>query len=130
MKNLKLFVTGMILCTAGLLINCTGSETKSLAGTEWKGMANVPDPNEIVLKFNETNCEAYHQNEMIENMKYSQKGSEILFEKVSGGSPCKVGSKGTYTFDIKDNKIHFSAVKDSCDARSGTFKEAYFAKQN
>lgn len=130
MKNLKLFVTGMILFTAGLLMSCTGSGTKSLEGTSWKGMANIPEPNEIVLKFTKTHCEAYLKDAMIESMKYTQKGKDIHFEKVSGGSPCAVGSEGDYTFEITGDKIHFTSVDDKCVNRVNTFKEAVFTGQN
>jgi len=42
-------------------------------------MAKVPTEKEFVLKFTETNYEAYVANEMTENMKYTQTGDRILF---------------------------------------------------
>ena len=96
--------------------------------TEWKGMAKIPQESEVLLKFSSNQLDLLFQNRVIESMKYSIKGDHLILEKISGGSPCELGIKGEYQYEIIGDHFTISLLKDDCAARTASLKENVFTK--
>jgi len=126
MKTKKKFFSKLLITGIFLLI-ISSCENKKDAGnplldTQWSGIGKIPMAEEIILKFSEDKMDVILENKVIESTKYEVKGNQINFSKISGGSPCEVGAKGNYSFEIIGNKLTIEAVTDECLARTKSLK--------
>ncbi|MCW3168397.1 hypothetical protein OMO38_07640 [Chryseobacterium sp. 09-1422] len=126
MKTKKKFFSKLLLTGIFLLI-ISSCENKKDAGnplldTQWSGIGKIPMAEEIILKFSKDKMDVILENKVIESTRYEVKGNQINFSKISGGSPCEVGAKGNYSFEITGDKLTIDAVTDECVARTKSLK--------
>lgn len=115
------------LCFLFVLNSCSNASSKeSLTNTEWKGMARIPDEQEIVLKFTSTKVDVIFQKRVIETMNYTFKDKKLHLEKTSGGSPCAIGSKGEYAAEILGDTFKVNLTSDDCASRIASLKDNIF----
>lgn len=93
-----------------------------LANTQWKGVANIPTPAEVVFDFKTDNVDLSYQGNVIEKMKYSftDQGSLKLM-KIEGNSPCGNDVEGLYKYQIANDVLTFTIVNDKCMERQTAF---------
>lgn len=131
MKYLKLsfLMTAVVCMFLSLLTSCKKAESENpLANTEWIGMARIPEENEIVIKFSNDIADVLFENKVIESMNYTLKNDHIIFDKISGGSPCEKGVKGEYKYEVLKNDFLISLIKDDCVARTASLKDNGFKR--
>ena len=129
MKSLKQIFSVMAVFSVLSLafFSCSKNKSKDdLANTEWKGMANIPQRSEVVLKFTEDQLDLLFENRIIESMDYSIKDNHIILAKISGGSPCEVGLKGEYQYEVVGDNFVINLIKDDCVARTISLKDNVF----
>lgn len=102
------------------------SSEDSLVNTEWKGMARIPEEQEIILKFASTKVDVIFQKRVIETMNYTFKNKKLHLEKTSGGSPCAIGSKGDYAAEILGDNLKVNLISDECASRIASLKDNIF----
>lgn len=115
----KLFFA--VLLVSGLF-SFSQQKTNPLANTEWKGVANIPTPAEVIFRFNTDDLDLVYQGNVIEKMKYSltdQGGLKLL--KIEGNSPCDTKEEGSYRYQITDDTLNFILVNDNCVQREAAF---------
>jgi len=93
-----------------------------LTNTEWKGVASIPTPAEVVFKFNTEDVDLVYQGNVIEKMKYSftDQGSLKLI-KIEGNSPCDSKEEGLYKYQIDGDTLTFMIINDACMERQTAF---------
>lgn len=123
----SLFKIFTLLCFVFVLNSCSKTSSEdSLTNTEWKGMARIPEEQEIILKFNATKVDVIFQKRVIETMNYTFKDKKLHLEKTSGGSPCAVGSKGEYAAEIVGDTFKVNLISDECASRIASLKDNIF----
>jgi hypothetical protein len=117
---MKMPFTGFALLL-GLYASQPAQAQQSLAGTAWQGVANVPDPTEVVFQFKQDTLLLFEQasKRVIERMRYSQKGNQWTWYKLSGNSPCSEQTPGTYTYKIQQDELTITLLEDDCPERTG-----------
>lgn len=131
MKSLKqIFNVIVAFSTLSIIVfSCKKTNTENpLLNTEWKGMARIPQESEVILKFSNDKLDLLFENRVIESMKYTLKDNHIILEKISGGSPCEVGKKGEYNYEIIGDSFAINLFKDDCVARTASLKENIFTR--
>ena len=120
-----------------------GTPSPALAGTSWKGTANVPDPLTCVLRFTKDTVRLLYvdnseikisdglggsrvvtgkDSASLEAMTWRQSGDTIELQKVAGGSPCG-WEKGRYRVQTAGGKLQFILIEDPCSARPYALRE-------
>ncbi len=120
MKTMKKTFTSILLLTG---IFCFSQQTANpLANTEWKGIASIPTPAEVIFKFNTEDLELLYLGMLVEKMKYSftEQGS-LKLVKILGKSPCNIEDEGLYKFQIANDTLTFTIVNDDCVDRETAF---------
>lgn len=120
MKTIRKSVT-TILLLAGVF--CFSQQNANpLANTQWKGVANIPAPAEVIFDFKTDSVDLVYQGNVIEKMKYSftDQGSLKLM-KMEGNSPCDAKEEGLYKYQIADDILTFMIVNDVCMERQTAF---------
>lgn len=102
------------------------SSEDSLVNTEWKGMARIPEEQEIILKFTSMKVDVIFQKRVIETMNYTFKDKKLHLEKTAGGSPCAIGSKGEYAAEIFGDNLKVNFISDECASRIASLKDNIF----
>lgn len=129
MKTEKLFYIQLFFIGFFLIFtSCDKKIDNPLADTQWKGMAKIPMDEEIILKFSNDQMDVLFNNKVIESTKYSVKGNDINFSKISGGSPCEIGAKGVHSYEIIGDQLTINSVKDECVARTKSLKGGVYTK--
>ena len=109
----------------GLLLICflALASQAQLAGTIWKGNLPIPDPTDILWIFHKDSCYLYllPDSVVVETMTYKVDKNVMTIAKVSGNSPCDSGTPGSYTFEIRDEKLYITLNKDDCQDRGIAF---------
>ncbi|WDF47991.1 hypothetical protein PQ459_05785 [Chryseobacterium sp. KACC 21268] len=111
---------------AGLFLSslfCFSQQTTNpLANTQWKGIANVPTPAEVVFRFNTDDLDLLYQGNVIEKMKYSFTDQGTLkLVKIEGNSPCDSKDEGLYKYQIANDTLTFIIMNDNCGERQAAF---------
>jgi len=129
MKIHNIFYSIISMMTLLLSMNVKAQQkSESLVNTQWKGIANVPTPEEVIFQFTSKDFNVLYQGQVIEQMTYGVDNNTLTLVKVSGGSPCKNESKGVYTFTAIDKKLNLTHVSDDCDERKDALKIKDFVK--
>ncbi len=115
----KLFAGFSLL--VGLAASWPAQAQQVLAGTAWQGIANVPNPTEVVFQFKQDTILLFEQasKQVIERMRYSQKGNQWTWYKLSGNSPCSEQTPGTYAYKIQQDELAITVLQDDCPERTG-----------
>ena len=66
---------------------------------------------------------------LIEKMVYTAKEGVLTINKTEGQSDCDMSATGTYKFDIKDNALVLTLVKDDCSGRAEVLDKSKWAKK-
>lgn len=120
MKNItKSLAVFMLFCSAFYFSQQT---TNPLANTQWKGVANIPTPAEVIFDFKTDNLDLLYQGNIIEKMKYSftDQGS-LKLVKIEGNSPCDAKQEGLYRYETKNDTLTFTIINDNCAQRETAF---------
>jgi len=119
-----------LLCIASIFIwQTSNTTTDTLTNTKWYGTFNVPGPMSGTLEFKKDTVLLSIEGEVVESMTYKEKGDTLFFQKIYGQSPCSE-EIGEYKFQLKENVLVLSPMKDACDIRSNAFsKEGYKKEQ-
>jgi len=120
MKTIKnSLVAGLVLLS---LFCFSQQNTNALANTQWKGVANIPTPAEVIFKFNTDDIDLMYMGNVIEKMKYSftDQGSLKLM-KIEGNSPCDQNEEGLYKYQIANDTLTFTIINDKCGEREAAF---------
>jgi hypothetical protein len=101
-----------------------------LAGTAWQGVVNVPDPTVVVFQFKRDTLLVIEQasRQVIETLRYVQKGDQWTWYKLSGNSPCNEQTPGLYTYKIQKDELLIHLIKDGCEARAGALRDTPLKK--
>ena len=114
-------------CFALLFVNFIAFNLQAqLSNTQWKGTLNIQGGMDVVFNFtNDTlDVTSPQSGQSIETMKYSLTDSVLSIEKISGNSQCDTAT-GNYKYEVKDNQLTLSLIKDDCYDRAnaiGTMK--------
>jgi len=115
-----------LFCVASIFIwqtSTTSNET--LTNTKWYGTFNVPDPMTGMLEFKKDTVLLSIDGEVVESMTYKEKGDMLLLQKIGGQSSCNE-EIGEYKFQLKQNILVLTPMKDACEIRKNAFlKEGY-----
>ena len=143
-KSMKIIVLTAICLALGVCeLKAQGNSAPALAGTSWKGTANVPDPLTCVLRFTKDTIRLLYvdnseikisdglggsrvvtgkDSASLEAMTWRQSGDTIELQKVVGGSPCG-WEKGRYRVQTAGGKLQFILIEDPCSARPYALRE-------
>jgi hypothetical protein len=101
-----------------------------LANTKWTGTLAVPDLMSAILNFKTDTMEviASESGEFLETMSYTISGDTLLLKKVSGGSPCPVGSTFKVKFALQHENLMVTPLSDDCAMRSESWTKDPFVK--
>ena len=128
-RKSSLVMTASVCIFLSLLNSCKKAVLENpLANTEWIGMARIPQESEITLKFSNDKADVLFENQVIESMTYTLKNDHIIFDKISGGSPCEKGVEGEYKYEVLQNDFLISLVKDDCVSRTASLKDNGFKR--
>ena len=118
------------VCAFSLIfISCKKSNSENtLLNTEWTGLVRIPEESQVVLKFSQDKLDLLFENKVIETMKYSLKDNHLILEKTAGRSPCEIGVKGDYNYEVIGDNLAISLISDNCPARSASLKKNIFTK--
>ncbi|MFD0793338.1 hypothetical protein ACFQZX_06890 [Mucilaginibacter litoreus] len=102
-----------------------------LANTSWKGIIAAPTDVEVILRFKKDtiNIVIAGTDNVIESMKYTLKGDEIIINKLSGGSPCSTDQTAVIKYVLKDSKLILIPTTDPCDERKNAWPAEGFVKE-
>lgn len=91
-----------------------------IKNTSWIGVFNVPMEMDLVLSISEETMDLFVEgsNAPVESMKYKISGDTLLIEKISGQSPCALGTTGLYQIKLEEKKLRIVPLKDDCDMRA------------
>ena len=111
---------------AGLFLSslfCFSQETTNpLANTQWKGVASIPTPAEVIFRFNADDLDLLYKGNVIEKMKYSFTDQGTLkLVKIEGNSPCDSKDEGLYKYQIANDTLTFIIMNDNCGERQAAF---------
>ena len=127
----NLFLLKFLLMTF-LMLNVVSCESKKsdnpLLDTQWNGLAKIPQETEIILKFSKDKFDVLQGDKIIETMNYTLNNGDINIEKKSGGTPCNVGSKGKYNYEIIGENLVMTPVSDDCTDRIKSFQGIVYKK--
>lgn len=127
----NLFLLKFLLMTF-LMLNVVSCESKKsdnpLLDTQWNGLAKIPQGTEIILKFSKDKFDVLQGDKIIETMNYTLNNGDINIEKNSGGTPCKVGTKGKYNYEIIGENLVMTPVSDDCADRIESFQGIVYKK--
>jgi len=101
-----------------------------LANTKWSGSMAVPELTEVTLEFKKdtVNVALTNSGDVIETATYSINGNIITLKKISGGSPCEIGSVSTLRYVLKENELTISVENDPCGPRAKAWPDEPFKK--
>lgn len=98
-----------------------------LAQTRWTGLMSIPSSETVELNFSGNKFDIYLAGQVVETSSYQTRGDTVFFRKLSGGSPCGTET-GSYLYQIKANKLLFTAIKDDCQERQDAFSDEGYTK--
>ena len=93
----------------------------SISNTKWMVHTEVPQSRDLILDFKKDTLRIFNEQGMETSTAiFLQRSDSILFRKLSGISPCPVGSEGWYRIEWFENgeKFFFRRINDSCTARA------------
>jgi len=93
----------------------------SISNTKWMLHNEIPQPGDLIMDFKKDTFSTFLMNGTeIGRGIFSQHNDTVLIRKLSGSSPCPVGSEGWYRIEWLENgeKFLLHLIKDECDARS------------
>jgi hypothetical protein len=106
-----------------------------LAFTSWSGTAHLLQEDktliDVKIKWDfrkDTVLVIFPGNGLPEILTYAEKDNTVTFAKVSGDSPCAVGSGAKYKFEIKDDKLYFTLLESNCEAFSKALDDKPFTR--
>lgn len=112
MKNLK---TGILFLFIFLGANNINAQIQN---TSWKGVFNVPSPQDGVFEFKADTVYVILFGDILETSKFKIIGDTLTLQKLSGGSPCDESVIGIYHFKINDDKLLLTMIDDVCEQRA------------
>jgi hypothetical protein len=125
MKNLML----LVLCELFTLIV---TAQMSLSNTKWLLHSEIPRPNNTVMEFKKDSAFVFNEaGEQTGSLTFVQRNDSLLVHKVSGTSPCPVGSEGWYKIEWLENgeKFLLHLLDDACPARSRVYPQIRVVKR-
>jgi cell wall-associated protease len=121
---MQLFITSLF---ALALIIGKDAEPKKLANTKWNGTINIPEEAPCTFSFKNDTLFAYVGGQLFETNTYEERGDTLFMKKITGNSPC--GQEvGQYKYEVKDNVLTISTLKDDCEERRNCFKPEGYKK--
>jgi hypothetical protein len=122
-------IAPLVLLLLAVIICFKSPAAADLVNTKWKGVLNAPGPEDGMLEFKKDSVLAYIGGQIIETSHYSLKGDTLMFQKLSGGSPCTPTQVGKYLYAIKSDVLTIKMISEDCDARIGVFSDAGYKRQ-
>lgn len=119
-----MFVAGVSFIS----LSWNNADVNPLLNTHWKGIMNVPDALECGLTFKQDSAIVYLDVTPIETMHYRVSGDTVFLKKIEGASPC-VSETGAYRYQIKNDVLTLSLIKDDCSGRAQAFTPEGYKKQ-
>lgn len=121
---MKIFVLSFIIMTAVTFAKA------QLPNSRWSGTLAVPQVSDVIIDFkaDTMNIILMNTGDIIERSAYTVKNNVITMKKVSGGSPCDVGSVFTLTYTIKNNQLFIKVLSDPCTNRANSWQGEPFKK--
>lgn len=93
-----------------------------IANTNWKGYFQTPDSVELVLHFKtDTLLVNTTDSETIEMMRFSVHNDTLSLVKIAGQSDCMDNSEALYKFELKQDRLFISVLRDDCDQRGSAW---------
>lgn len=109
----------------------TAGAHAQLAGTKWGLTIHMNDndvPTICTFSKDTLKVNAEGDGSLIETMTYTEKDGVLTIIKTEGQSDCGDGP-GSYKFEIKDNTMVLTLVKDDCEGRGGVLDKSKWVKK-
>lgn len=100
----------------------------NLIQTKWRGVILVPTPIDGLFEFKKDSLLLYSNDRIVETMSYEIKSDTLLLKKLSGASPCN-DEIGKYKYEVKDDLLTLTVLKDDCATRSSCFSPDGYKKE-
>lgn len=122
---LKIFLPTIVL----VCISCMKPQPiNPIYNTDWAGIANIPTAENVIIRFIGDHINVLVKDEIVEQMKFQVTNDTLQIEKIMGGSPCPVTSKGVYRYEIKNDRLSIKYISDECDSRQYNMTVSDFKK--
>lgn len=110
-------------------VACMGAHAQ-LANTKWKDTLLLDNPVEVIFDFGKDTLTVTvaADGSLLETMSYTVHGQELSITKIAGQSDCDGTTAGKYAFELKDDKLHFSLLKDDCINRGAVLDKNTLAR--
>ncbi len=120
-----------ILLVCFLLLAIILTVNAQLTDTKWKNLMNIPDPYETFLQFKKDTVmiNLVSDGTLIETMNFKVSKDTLRITKLSGMSPCTEDIIGVYRFEIKEEKLTITAIRDNCPERATAFRPEAWTKE-
>lgn len=104
----------------------------SISNTKWLLHSEIPRPSNTVMDFKKDSAFVFNEaGEQIGALTFIQRNDSLFVHKVSGTSPCAVGSEGWYKIEWLENgeKFLLHLLDDACPARSRVYSQIRVVKR-
>ena len=104
----------------------------SISNTKWLLHSEIPTPGNGVMHFKKDSAFFFNEaGEQVGALTFVQRKDSLLVHKVSGTSPCPVGSEGWYRIEWLENgeKFLLHLLDDACPARSRVYPQLRVVKR-
>ncbi|GAB3935711.1 hypothetical protein [Larkinella terrae] len=114
----------------GASLTATAQVKNQLTNSAWQGSVETSKVVEVVLQYGADTMRMYTvaDKQLLETMTYMMKGDSLIWQKVSGTSPCDTQAIGIYQVVIKNEEMLLKLLKDDCRLRSGSLLPKPFKK--
>ena len=122
----------LMLLVLGELFTLIGTAQMSILNTKWLLHSEIPAPNNTVMEFKKDSAFVFNEaGEQIGSISFVQRNDSLLVHKVSGTSPCAVGSEARYRIEWLENgeKFLLHLLNDDCPARSRVYPQIRVVKR-
>jgi hypothetical protein len=91
----------------------------SISNTKWLVHTEMPQPRDLVLDFKKDTLRIFEQGRETSSAAFLQHNDSLLIRKLSGNSPCPVGSEGWYRIEWLENgeKFLLHILNEDCRYR-------------
>ncbi|MBD2757402.1 hypothetical protein [Spirosoma validum] len=120
----------VITLLIGASLTATAQVKNPLANTAWQGTVETSKVVDVVLRYGADTMRMYTvaDKQLLETMTYTMKGDSLIWQKVSGTSPCDTQAIGIYQVVIKNEEMVLNLLNDDCRLRSGSLLPKPFKK--
>jgi hypothetical protein len=101
-----------------------------LAHTTWTGSMNLETTTQVFWRFDKDSTQVFtvRDSSLVEKMTFKTESGILYLTRVEGISSCDNQTVGKYKYTIRDDKLYFTLVADSCTDRSNAISSDPYLK--